>query len=121
MMGVCLFSYPTRLRVGYVALQGEEKSAFAKLALLLLPRLSQKFIRTLVSMGVERRVFASDPRWVPSTEAKAIRVRAIKRSWGDIDRPVHLIVGSAKFRQVTAEIGLAPVVLGRRGHLNRHS
>ena len=66
-----------------------------------LPRLSRKLLGISASGGIQRRVFAADPR----------RVEAIKRSWGDNDRPVHLIVGSAKIRQVTAEVGLAPVVL----------
>ena len=66
-----------------------------------LPRLSRKLLGISASGGIQRRVFAADPR----------RVEAIKRSRGDNDRPVHLIVGSAKSRQVTAEVGLAPVVL----------
>ena len=48
------------------------------------------------------------------------RVEAIKHSRGGIDRPVHLIVGSAIFRKITTEVGLAPVVmLRRRCQLNR--
>ena len=106
-----LFSCPTRLRVGHVTLQREEKWAFAKLALWLAFAIISGAPQDLASRGAQRRVFAAGPR----------RVKAVKHSWGGTDRPVHLIVGSTKFRQVTAEIGFAPVVLGRRGHLNRHS
>ncbi len=78
--------------------------------------------RTLVG-GVERRISVANPRWVHSPEARAIRVRAVERTWGDIDRP-HLIVGSSKVRRMMlAEVGLghSVVMLGRRCHLNRHS
>src|SRR5579859_3726745 len=81
-------------------------TAFAKPAPWLV---SRQFLRTSASRGIERRVFVARPR----------RVETIRHSRGDVDWPVHLIVGFAKIRQVAAEVGLAVVALGRSSHLNR--
>lgn len=91
-VGICLFGYP-RLRVGSLGL------------------LTWKILKASVSGRVQRGVFA----------ARSRRIKAIKRSRSDTDRPVRLIVGSSKFGNITAEVGFAPVVRGSRCHLDCRS
>jgi hypothetical protein len=68
-------------------------------------------VRTSTAGGAERGVDTAHSRRVPSAESKVVAIPIVTCRWGNIHRPVVVVVGSAK----------PHLMFGRRGHLNRQS